>query len=313
MFDFYASDLGTQAIKESKYYWQNEANNCCVVVPDSVNSNTDMQVPLYFVQVPSGSSVVCEDISLPNDDIGVKSIGTVSITIRTIDRSEGKCVRPEGCGRILDSILTLIDNKSWSFPRAKSDTPYIRKSLAELYEDNFRTMITAPDNGNCLYASIAVAGTMLLDRLGIQSDIIFDVQHYDTETNTQVDNMIQVTEDKYTDVVGRTVIVVDDLISSGRTAKAVIRRLSELGAAKIYYFALYRTICSREVVLPKSDNIIIQASLPWSNAYWTYGRGFDLSDEESRSLPDIYAATKHWDWETDEDVKELIDFFTSEQ
>lgn len=311
MLDFYASDLGTQAIADSKYYWQNEAKNCCIVVPDSIRENKDKPVALYFVQAAPDTQILCTNIGSP-DEAEVRAVGNVAIHIKTFDRVLGICQRPANCNKILDAVLDLIDNDSWSFPRAKATEPYISGVAATLLENNFKLMVESPDDGNCLYASIACAGTMLADRMGIKSDIVFDVQHYDTATNTQDDGLIQVTETKCTEVTGRNVIVIDDLISSGRTAQAVIRRLSELGAEKIYYFALYRTISSREIELPKSDNILIQSYIPWSNAYWTYGRGFDLTDEESRALPDIYAATKHWDWETEEDVKDLIHFFTSE-
>ena len=311
MFDFYPSDFGTQVLADTKYYWQNETNKCCVLVPD-FSSDDNAPISIHFLKAGKETEFLCTDQS--NPDVAFISPTARDVFIRTIavERHNGKCIRPENPGKIMNSIFDLIDAKSWSFPRAKADTPYITAVQASLFESMFKDMVKAPDDGNCVYASISKAGTMLADRIDIKSDIIFDVQHYDTETNTQDDSLIQVTESKFVDVVGKTVIVIDDLISSGRTAKAVIRRLMDLGAAYIYYFALYRTISSQEVKLPVADNIVIKSYAPLSNAYWTYGRGFDLTDDDSRNLPDIYAATKHWDWETAEDVQKLINFFLLE-
>lgn len=309
MYDFHISDLGTQSIKNSKYYWQNEKTKCCVLVPDDVNEDKNKPAIVYFAQAAPEVDVICTDMQNPDTALVSTTSGVVMIKAKTFERTLGICVRPENCPKILDAILDLIDNDSWSFPRAKSDKPYISEAQAMLLESNFKDMVTAPDFGNVIYASVAVAGTMLANRIGITPDVVYAASHYDTETNTQDDSRIGVAQDRDIDVLGKTVIVIDDLISSGRTANAVIERILSAGAEHVYFFALYRTISSREVELCSDSRVTIQSYVPLSNAYWTYGRGFDLTDESSREIPAIYAATKHWDWECDNDIQDLIFYF----
>lgn len=309
MFDFHVSDLGTQTIPNSKYYWQNEKTKCCIIVPDDVNSEENKPALVYFVQTAPNVEVICTHIQNPDDALMITTPGVVSIQAKVFERKSGICERPTDCPKILDYVLRLIDTNSWSFPRAEAATPYISEAQAILIESNFKNMVTAPDDGTCVYATISTAGTMLATRMGIESDVIYAVNHYDMSTNTQVDNLVAVAQDRNIDITDKTVIIIDDLISSGRTANAVIERVLEAGAKHIYYFALYRTVSSREVELIDDPRVTIQSCVPLSNAYWTYGRGFDLTEEATRDLPAIYAATKHWDWETADDVAELIKFF----
>lgn len=309
MYDFHASDLGTSVLLNSKYYWQNEEAECCIIVPDDVNDDITNPALLYFVQVSPGANIICTDNSNPDAALIKASSGKFTITAKMFPRPLGICLRPENCPQILEGVLSLIDNNSWSFPRAKSEKPYISKMQAILLESNFKTMVTAPDDGTCVYTSVSKAGSMLAERLKLDTEV-FSVNHYDMVSNTQDDDRIEVEYLGDTNLSGRKVIIIDDLLSSGRTANAVIGKALELGATQVCFFALYRTIASQEVDLITSDKVMIQTYLPISNAYWTYGRGFDLTDEESRLLPDVYAATKHWVWEKDSDVDALIKFFS---
>lgn len=309
MYDFHVSDLGTQSIPNSKYYWQNEQAKCCVIVPDDVNSDENKPALVYFVQAAPNVEVICTNMQNPDVALVSATPGVVSITAKVFERKYGICERPAECPKILDYILTLIDSNSWSFPRAQADTVYISEAQAVLLEQNFKNMVMAPNDGTCVFASVAVAGSMLANRMGIESNVVYAVSHYDMATNTQDDARVEVAQDRDIDLNGKKVIVIDDLISSGRTANAVIERVLASGAEHVYYFALYRTICSREVELISDPRVTIQSYVPLSNAYWTYGRGFDLTEESTRDLPAIYAATKHWHWETESDVAELIEFF----
>ena len=266
-------------------------------------------MPIYFLQAAPGVHIFCANANCPEFGVVSASPGRLVLNVQAIERRDGKCVRPNK-GKILNAILDLVDEHSWSFPRAKADAPYITQLQATLLESEFKTMVNAPNDGNCIYASVSKAGTLLAERIGIDTELILDVSHYDMATNTQDDARIKVSSQSEISVEGKTVIVIDDLISSGRTARAIVHHLLKAGAAKIYFFALYRTICSKEVEIPEGDNVVIRSYAPLSNAYWTYGRGFDLTDDESRNLDDIYGSTKHWDWETDSDVNELISFFS---
>lgn len=311
MFDFYVSDIGTDAIKDCKYYWQNEKSRCCILVPDYTRDRSRNVIPVHFMQLMPEVTAFCNDVRNPDIAKIVTDAGVGDIILKTVeyDRVEGVCQRKGDEGRILNAVLDLIDANSWSFPRARASKPYITKVQAQLMEDEFKCMVQAPADTNTIFVSVSKAGTMLAKRLGIEPAFECYVSHYDMETNTQDDSLIKVQRCPEYDISGKAVIVIEDLISSGRTANAVISELLNAGAARIYFFALYRTICSKEVELNSDSRVLIRSAYPLSNAYWTYGRGFDLTDEHSRLLPDIYASTKHWDWEHPNDVDELISYF----
>lgn len=311
MFDFHISDLATQSFMKSKYYWQNEQAKCCVVILDSSKESSNRPVTISLMQAPPDTEIYCQHIKYPDSTFVYPKEGTITTIGKTIHRTEGKCVRPKGCGRILNSIMDLIDNNSWSFPRAKAKEPYITKEQAELLESMFKSMVMAYDEGNCVYAAVDKAGTMLAERIGIKPDITYQVSHYDMATNTQDDDLISVQTQGSVNLSRKSVLIIDDLISSGRTANAVIQQALYAGASEVKFFALYRTVCSQEVYPIIDSRVEIESLVPLSNAYWTYGRGFDLTDEASRNLKDIYASTKHWDYEDEKDIDDLLEFFGS--
>lgn len=319
MFDFYASDIGTRNIvHRSKHYWQNEKANCCVVVPDACTTDDavahDRSVLLVFVQIKPGEEVQC--INIHDPEKAEFSVDNLLIECRSFRRQNGKIIRPDDCGKILTAIFDLIDNRSWSFPRNVGiPTPYISAEQASLLERDFIKQIydTVPSTGACLaidrIITIDCAGTMLAERMGITPDYTLQVSHYDMKTNTQIDDRIDINSHDDIDVAGKNVLVIDDLISSGRTAQAVISYLLAKSAKRIHFYALYRTVASQEVCLENNDQVEIHSHTPISNAYWTYGRGFDLGDDFTRQSPAIFGATKHWSWETNQDVENLIRFF----
>lgn len=311
MFDFYVSDLGTKAIPNSKYYWQNEQANCCIVVPDCTRNPSQKTVSVHFIQLRPEVTVFCTDMRNPDIARVVSDAGVKDVFVKTIEynRVDGVCQRRGDEGKILNAILDLIDANSWSFPRARASKPYITKVQAELMEKEFQSMVQAVADPSAIFVSVSKAGTMLAKRIGIKPVFECQVNHYDMETNTQDDTLISVIRCPEFDVSGQTVVVIDDLISSGRTANAVITNLLDSGAERVFFFALYRTICSQEVELLKDPRALIRSAYPLSNAYWTYGRGFDLTDDTSRETPDIYGSTKHWEWEHPSDVEELIHYF----
>lgn len=313
MFDFHPSDLATTNHADSKYYWQNEAAKCCITVPDSIFLDEgDATFGIRFHQYSPDTRIICTDLLNPSRDNIVPTTKDCIQMNMPLQRKNGKIIRPKVTGRILDAVIDLIDAHSWSFPRSKPNKPYISKASAILLEANFKHMVMSVNDGNCIYVSVSRAGTMLANRLGIDIAGEFVVKHYHTDINTQDDTAL----DKFLSpdlsfYEGKKVVVIDDLISSGRTAGAVIMSLQKQGFKKVYFFSLYRTVCSQEVPLDFGEDVLVKSYCPISNAYWTYGRGFDLTDEASRNLEDIFACTKHWDWETPEDVSQLMKVFGS--
>jgi len=311
MFDFHPSDLATTEHPNSKYYWQSERAKCCITVPDTAFWDSD-DFSIRFSQYAPDNRIICTDLFNPTRETIAPTTSDFIHVDMPIRRENGKVVRLDNAGKILNAVFDLIDAHSWSFPRSRPDKPYILEPAAILLEDDFKTMIKSVDDGNCIYISVGTAGTLLAKRIGIDVAGEFVVKHYHTDSNTQDDTSLDsfVSPDlSYCE--GRKIVVIDDLISSGRTASEIIKTLQKGDFSQIYFFSLYRTICSQEVPLDFGDGVVIQSHIPISNAYWTYGRGFDLTDEDSRSLKDIYACTKHWDWETPKDIEHLMRVFGS--
>ena len=92
---------------------------------------------------------------------------------------------------------------------------------------------------------------------------------------------LKVVTDMRTDVKGKDVLVVDDIIDSGRTSVALINMLKERGAASVKTCALLDKP-SRRVVEIKGD--YVGFSIPDE---FVVGYGLDW-DEKFRNLPHIY-------------------------
>ena len=92
---------------------------------------------------------------------------------------------------------------------------------------------------------------------------------------------LKVISDMRTDVKGRDVIVVDDIIDSGKTSLALNNMLVERGASSVTTCALLDKP-SRRVVDVKGD--YVGFAIPDE---FVVGYGLDW-DEKFRNLPDVY-------------------------
>jgi hypoxanthine phosphoribosyltransferase len=83
-------------------------------------------------------------------------------------------------------------------------------------------------------------------------------------------------------MVGRTVVVVEDIVDTGFTMQRMIAQLKDLGASEVYVSTLLRKPQACKVPDLKID----YAALEIPNDF-IVGYGLDY-DEEGRNLPDIY-------------------------
>jgi hypoxanthine phosphoribosyltransferase len=83
-------------------------------------------------------------------------------------------------------------------------------------------------------------------------------------------------------MVGRTVVVVEDIVDTGYTMQRMISQLKDLGASEVYVSTLLRKPKACKVPDLKID----YAALEIPNDF-IVGYGLDY-DEEGRNLPDIY-------------------------
>lgn len=310
----HVSDLLVQEIMGSKFYWQNLPMKAAIGVIDEEVFNDNSSVAIYFYQAePYAKFFLTNELDLENTLVSSsqETIGyRVFRTSKSFQRRNGKIVRPDTDNKILNRIFDLIDEKSWSFPRAATDRTYLPGKLCAARENYMSRYVQhlLEKKPYCIL-TVDKAGTLLAQRMGVHSDGHTIISHYN-ENNTQDDSLtsnIRIGTDD--SIVGADVLVIDDLISSGRTAKTVSEFLINRGAASVTWIALYRTVSSNEVSLVSDGKIRYKSFFPLSNAFWVWGRGFDLTTEESRQTSDIYASQKHWDDETLEDIFEVIQFF----
>lgn len=191
-------------------------------------------------------------------------------------------------------------------PRYETNKVLVTAEEAEEWEREFYNELLVPHLNNHKVYSIAHSGLDLCKRLGIETQPIF-VTHYE-ETTYQNDDlpedMFSIPFPYSTDT---PVLIIDDMISSGRTAKRVIDAFKENGYEKVRFVALYNVLASNEV--PEVLNEV-ETFKTLSNFYWVYGRGMDLFSFNSRKLGDLYGAEKRYlECETEEDVHELCKFF----
>ena len=110
--------------------------------------------------------------------------------------------------------------------------------------------------------------------------LVVSSRHNTPKAPVRVDILTELTED----VAGRDVLLVEDIIDSGRTVEAVVKRLHRLGPASLRIAALLDRPARREVdvkidftgfVIP--DRFVIGYGLDYAGLY--------------RELPGIYALT----------------------
>ena len=132
-------------------------------------------------------------------------------------------------------------------------------------------------NGGFMYFSDLVKNidkniTLYLDFIKAKS--------YDSNTNTQTDN-IKLDIDLKINIKGRNIIIVDDIIDSGKTMKSIINSLNKLEPKEIYVCPL--------LIIDNADvhefNLI--GGIKSSSNYFVAGYGLDNS-EQDRHLPYIY-------------------------
>ncbi len=91
-----------------------------------------------------------------------------------------------------------------------------------------------------------------------------------------------------TDLHGRTVLIVDDVLDSGRTLKHVIDKMIELGAVEVQTAILIDKERPREEGAPESATY---TGLTTDAAHWLYGFGMDCF-KGGRALKDVWVADK---------------------
>ncbi len=125
------------------------------------------------------------------------------------------------------------------FENVRTSYQMIKTMLAEYPDikiDKENTMIISPDEGGmakCMYyASI----------LGIDLGMFYKRRNYSIIVNGK--NPIVAHEYLGSDVKGKDVIIVDDMISSGESAIDVAKQLKAKGAARIFMFATFGLFCN---------------------------------------------------------------------
>lgn len=192
-------------------------------------------------------------------------------------------------------------------PRRKQTTPYITKETAVHLEQEFFERYVAPYVVTHKIFAIAESGVQLCKRLGMTDFETLYVNHYRANT-FQADHNIRVTGIPQLEPETQ-VLVIDDMISSGRTIAAIQEAFIQKGVFRVRFVTLFDIVASREVHDVDSS---VESLMPISNFYWIYGRGMDIFDENSRRTQHVYGADKSYESETQEDIDALFNFFNQQ-
>lgn len=217
-----------------------------------------------------------------------------------------RCVTPHDVKTIPDILKRAYKEHyaNIAAPRHKNSEPYIDMTTAEALEREFFDTLVAPYLDSHTVYAVHESGTRLCRRLGIPVSYELFVSHYDSSTY-QDDSKVKI-GDFPIDDYDKPVLIVDDMVSSGHTAAAILRAFEKLGVVRVRYAALFNVIASRE---NHDVDSAIETIKDVSNFYWMYGRGMDLNDEASRRTLHIYGADKSYN-ESQEDIDDLLNFFS---
>lgn len=290
---FDCSDLAARSNPGWRVRWGAEGYNATLLV--DLNGVHD-ESRWKLVTVEPGT-----EISLKNEQFFAYPMSAVRSVTRT--------VRVENFE--LDSLPRIL-RRCWvdhftdhPAPRHQNEKPVLTKAEADKLEQDFYENLIAPYLDTHIVYAVSESGVELAKRLGIKSFWIINVNHYEDNT-FQNDYDIHVGE-IFIPESDKPVLVIDDMVSSGRTADAIIKQFDLQGITQIRYVALFNILASREI---EEVNSYIETQMTVSNFYWLYGRGMDLFDEDSRKTKNVYGADKAFDDETKEDVDALFDFFS---
>ncbi len=123
--------------------------------------------------------------------------------------------------------LEGFDNVQAAYQMIKA----LLKTVDDIKLDREHTMIVSPDEGGmgrCIYYSSV---------LGLELGMFYKRRNYSVIVNGR--NPIEAHEFLGNDIVGKDLILVDDMISSGESMLDIAAKLKEKGAARIFVFATF--------------------------------------------------------------------------
>ncbi len=163
-----------------------------------------------------------------------------------------------------------------------------KKISAEIIQDKVREIaarITEDFEGRQLTYIIVLKGAFiyasdLIRNIPLRSEILFiDSKSYGTNFKSTGEvslNLLNI------DISGKDVLIIEDIVDSGKTMKAVIEALKELNPSSISLTAIFSKSSLREVELEVD---YLGFDIPPD---FIVGYGLDYA-EQGRHLPDVYA------------------------
>ena len=123
--------------------------------------------------------------------------------------------------------LDGFDNVQATYQMIKA----LLKTVPDIKLDREHTMIVSPDEGGmgrCIYYSSV---------LGLELGMFYKRRNYSVIVNGR--NLIEAHEFLGNDIVGKDLILVDDMISSGESMLDIAAKLKEKGAGRIFIFSTF--------------------------------------------------------------------------
>ncbi|MBR3960719.1 MAG: ribose-phosphate pyrophosphokinase [Clostridia bacterium] len=130
--------------------------------------------------------------------------------------------------RVQNAIpLDGFDNVQAAYQMIKA----LLRSVPDIHLDREHTMVVSPDEGGmgrCIYYSSV---------LGLELGMFYKRRNYSIVVNGK--NPIEAHEFLGADVIGKDLILVDDMISSGESMLDIAEKLKERGAKRIFIFSTF--------------------------------------------------------------------------
>lgn len=293
------TDLVPSLLPDFQTCWSQDGENSVLCY----KQHTSTDIEFKFV---TGDENTVVDVDTESGVFFSNPDSNIRLDSRCLDLSTMSTEEYDNLPNILKSCIIRIKDSSIPKSRTVLKKCLVSSTVAHEWEQKFYDYYIAPHLSTHKVYAIAHSGTMLCSRLGVKAMPIY-ANHYNSDNMPDDDSLLDIPEFPLPNP-DCPILIIDDLICTGKTAQAVIQKFMEQGFNKIRFVTLYNVMGDTQI--PEIFNYI-EAYKVVSNAYWYFGRGMDLCSYDSRTNQAILGADLRCpDFDKKEHIDELRHFFS---